>query len=112
MTVDCDKTARKLTVRVDPSRIISCGKAALRGMLLGVHMYRCTSDVQQCRAYWEALSQVDGKYVEWRVIVLAQNEPKWVFVQANTVLKEGEVTLLEYEPTREGVIRSWVERAV
>jgi dipeptidyl-peptidase-3 len=112
MTVNFDTANRKLTVRVDRSKVVSCGKAALRGMLLHLHMYRCTADVQACRAYYEDLSKVDGKYVEWREIVLAQNEPRWVFVQANTFLKEDGVALVEYEPTREGVIQSWVERAV
>jgi len=113
MSVDCDNTLRKLTVRVDRGRITTCGKVALRDMLLRLHMYRCTADIQACRVYYEVLSKVDGEYVEWREIVLAQNEPKWVFVQANTRLDENNsVVLKEYEPTREGVIQSWVERAI
>jgi len=112
MTVDCDPSAGKLTVRVGRARVVSHGKAALRGMLLRLHMYRCTADVQACRAYYEDLSRVDGKYAEWREIVLAQNEPKWVFVQANTMLDRDRVALKEYEPTREGVVQSWVERAI
>jgi dipeptidyl-peptidase III len=38
--------------------------------------------------------------------------PRWVFVQANTSLDNGDVTLKEYEPSREGVIQSWYERMV
>lgn len=113
MSVDCDGASRKLTVRVERGKITTCGKAALRDMLLRLHIYRCTADVQACRLYYEDLSKVDGKYIEWREIVLAQNEPKWVFVQANTMLDgNNSVVLKEYEPTREGVIQSWVERAI
>ena len=110
MKVDCDSSHDQLRVRVDRSRIVSDGKPALAGMLLKLHMYRCTADVKSCRSYYEDLSQVEAEYLEWRRIVLAQKQPKWVFVQANTFLNGDEVILKEYEPTPEGVIQSWAER--
>ena len=112
VTIECDPTKQKLIVHVDRSKLVTHGKPALRRMLLRLHMYRCTADVQACRSYYEELSRVDGEYLEWRKIVLAKNQPKWVFVQANTFLKGEEVNLKEYEPSKEGVIQSWVERAV
>jgi dipeptidyl-peptidase-3 len=112
MTIDCDPSIQKLIVRVDRSRVVTHGKPALGRMLLKLHMYRCTADVKACRSYYEGLSRVDGDYLEWRKIVLAKQQPKWAFVQANTFLEGGEVRLREYEPTKEGVIQSWVERAV
>jgi dipeptidyl-peptidase-3 len=75
-------------------------------------MYRCTADVQSCREYYENLSKVDGEYLEWRDMVLANKKPMWIFVQANTFLKDGDVILKEYEATKEGVIQSWFERMV
>lgn len=75
-------------------------------------MYRCTADVSACRAYYEDLSKVDGEYLEWRKIVLAKKQPKWVFVQANTFLDGDEVTLKEYDPSPQGVFQSWAERDV
>jgi dipeptidyl-peptidase-3 len=83
-------------------------------MLLRLHMYRCTADVSACRSYYEDLSRVDGEYLTWRLIVIAKNRPKWIFVQPNTSLSESEegVTLKEYPPTVQGVIQSWAERAV
>ncbi len=75
-------------------------------------MYRCTADVEGCRSYYEELSSVKGEHLEWRKIILAKNQAKWVFVQANTFLDGGVITLKEYEPTVEGVIQSWAERGV
>ncbi|KAF2270745.1 peptidase M49, dipeptidyl-peptidase III [Lojkania enalia] len=112
VTVDCDLHSENLTVRVDRSKIVSSGKPALGRMLLRLHIYRCTADVQSCREYYEELSQVHGECLVWRKIVLAKREPKWVFVQANTFLRDNEVVLKEYEPTAKGVIQSWVERQV
>jgi len=47
-----------------------------------------------------------------RDVVLANKQPRKVFVQANTYLDEatGKVTCKEYEPTLEGMIKSWADR--
>jgi dipeptidyl-peptidase-3 len=97
---------------VDRSKIVSDGKPALGRMLLRLHTYRCTADVQSCRDYYEELSRVHGEYLKWRDVVLANQEPKWVFVQANTFLRNDEVVLKEYAATAKGVIESWAERRV
>lgn len=112
MTVDFDPALDKLIVHVDRFKIITHGKPALGEMLLRLHMYRCTADVNACRSYYEDLSRVDGEYLEWRNIVLAKKQPKWAFVHANTFLDGDEVTLKEYEPTPQGIFQSWAERAV
>ncbi|PVH84998.1 dipeptidyl peptidase III [Cadophora sp. DSE1049] len=112
MTVDYDAADEKLIVRIDRNKIVSHGKKALGRMLLRLHMYRCTADVEACRSYYEDLSRVDGEYLEWRKIVLAKQQPKWLFVQANTFFDGNSVVLKEYEPTAEGIFQSWAERCV
>ncbi|KAI6351049.1 hypothetical protein MCOR25_010192 [Pyricularia grisea] len=114
VTINHDKPKNSLTVQVDRSKIVTHGKPALGGMLLRLHMYRCTADVVACRTYYEDLSRVAGEHLEWRETVLANKPPPMVFVQANTFLEEngGEVMLKEYEATVEGIIQSWAERRV
>lgn len=97
---------------MDRSKISTHGKPAIRRMLLHLHIFRCTADVEGCRTYYEALSGVDGEYVDWRETVLANKPPPLVFVHANTFLDGDTVTLKEYEPTIEGVLESWAERKV
>ncbi|KAK4207566.1 peptidase family M49-domain-containing protein [Rhypophila decipiens] len=113
-TIIHDKQSQDLKARVDRSRVVTHGKPALGRMLLRLHMYRCTVDVEGCRGYYEDLSRVDGEYLEWRETVLAKQPPPWAFVQANTFLDEstGSVTLKEYDAAVEGVIQSWAERSV
>lgn len=112
MSVKSDLAKQSLVVEVDRSKIRTHGKPALGRMLLRLHMYRCTADVQACRSYYEELSKVDGEYAKWRDIVVTNREPKWVFVQANTFLNGDQVSLREYDATEEGVIQSWAERMV
>ena len=112
MAIDFDPIVGKLNVHVDRSKMITHGKPALGRMLLKLHMYRCTADVDACRLYYESLSRVDGEYLEWRKIVLTQKQVNWLFVQANTFLDGDEVLLKEYDPTPEGIFQSWAERDV
>ncbi|KAL7919046.1 peptidase family M49 domain-containing protein [Trichoderma austrokoningii] len=112
VTVTHNRLEQRLKVRVDRSKIRTHGKSALGNMLLHLHMFRCTADVQGCRTYYEKLSSVDGEYVEWRETVLATKPPPLIFTQANTFLDGDTVTLKEYEPTVEGVIASWAERQI
>ncbi|KAE8824347.1 hypothetical protein PTNB85_08904 [Pyrenophora teres f. teres] len=112
VTVDYNPQSKSLIVRVDRSKIVSHGKPALGRMLLRLHLYRCTADVQSCREYYEELSWVHAEHLAWREIVLAKQEPRWVFVQANTFLRGEKVVLKEYAATAKGVIQSWAERQV
>ncbi len=84
MEVVHDKQSQGLTVKVDRSKTISHGKQALGEMLLRLHMYRCTADVTECRAYYEDLSEVKGEYLEWQEAVLASKPHPLVFTHANT----------------------------
>ncbi|KAI0509555.1 peptidase family M49-domain-containing protein [Xylaria bambusicola] len=63
------RPSQSLTVRVDRAKIKTHGKPALGKMLLRLHMYRSTADVDGCRAYYEALSKVHETHVEWRQTV-------------------------------------------
>ena len=81
-------------------------------MLLHLHMYRSTADVASCRKYYEDLCSVEGKYLAWREAVMSAQQPRWVFVQANTFIEDGQVSLKEYDATPEGVVQSWAERNV
>jgi dipeptidyl-peptidase-3 len=112
MRVEADVASNTLLVHVDRDRIISHGKPSLGRMLLRLHMYRCTANAEVCREYYEDLSRVDGDYSTWRDIVVSKKEPKWKFVQANTFLSNGSVSVKEYEATNEGIIQSWAERHV
>ncbi|KAK9435535.1 dipeptidyl peptidase III [Metarhizium brunneum] len=110
ITISHNKPKQRLTVQVDRSKIRTRGKPALGKMLLHLHMFRCTADVEGCRTYYEKLSSVDGEYIEWRETVIVNKPPPLVFVQANTFRDGDTITLKEYEPTVEGVIASWAER--
>ena len=100
MEVNYESTLDTLIISVDRSKIATHAKSAIGNMLLRLHIYRCTTDVQACRSYYEELSDVSGKYLEWRRFVLTKNQPRLNYVHANTFLIDEKVVLKEYEATR------------
>jgi len=79
-----------------------------------LHVYKSTADLEAGRGLYEEMTRVDDEWWGGRVRaeVLRRKTPRKVFVQANTVLDGDSVVLKEYEPTLEGMIRSFAERDV
>ena len=112
MKIHHDPTQGRLTVRVDCEKIADVGKPVLGTMLLRLHMYRATANVEECRTYYEDLSRVDGEYLEWRNAVIANAQPDLNYVHANTFIDGDNVVLREYDATAEGILQSWADRKV
>jgi dipeptidyl-peptidase III len=113
LAIDYNPTAeQQLIVRVQRIKISTHGRPAIRDLLLKLHIYRCTADVKACREFYEELTMPNERFLEWRKIMLANQEPKQIYVQANTILEDGKVVLREYDATIEGMIQSWAERGV
>lgn len=123
MTVDHSPSNNTMCVKIDRSKIISEGKPSLGRLALRLHVWRCTADINTCRAFYEPLTAVGGEYEEWRKIVVApegntesaqlRTDPGGKIVQANTFLEDdGQVRLKVYEASNVGIIQSWAERQV
>jgi dipeptidyl-peptidase III len=110
LTIAHDKSSNKLTVSIDRTKISTHGRPAIGSLMLKLHIWRCTADVEECRKYYVQLTEPTGIYLEWRGIMLSKQTARQVFVQPNTFIGDGEVFLKEYEPTVEGMIQSWAER--
>ncbi|RDL41916.1 putative dipeptidyl peptidase 3 [Venustampulla echinocandica] len=105
-----------LTIKVDRSKITTAGRKAVEAYLQKLHIYKSTADVDAGTKYYNEMTEVEPVF--WgekiRNEVLRNKQPRKVFVQANTVLDEktGKVSLVEYEPSLEGMIKSYAERNV
>lgn len=104
-----------LEIFLDRRKILSHGRPAVADLLQKLHIYKATADFAAGKKMYDEITSVDEWWAEiGRPIVLKKKTPRKVFVQANTVLDEqtGEVKLVEYEPTLEGMIQSYFERDV
>lgn len=104
-----------LEIHLDRSKILSHGRPAVEDYLQKLHVYKSTADFEAGKKLYEDITSVDKWWAsKVRPVVLSKKQPRKVFVQANTVLDHasGEVKLVEYEPTCEGMVKSYVERDV
>jgi dipeptidyl-peptidase III len=104
-----------LSIKLDRSKITTVGRKAVEGYLQKLHIYKSTADVVAGTELYNKMTHVDEFFgSKVRDQVLKNKQPRKVFVQANTVLDEstGVVSLVEYEPTLEGMIKSYAERHV
>ena len=105
-----------LTIRLDRSKITTVGRKAVENYLQKLHIYKSTADLEAGTKLYAEMTEVEPEF--WgkkiRSEVLRNKQPRKVFVQANTVLDEatGKVSLVEYDPTLEGLIKSYAERNV
>lgn len=126
-----------LIIRLDRSKILTAGRkgtcplrpilpraqrltdthldnTAVGDFLQKMHIYKSTADVETGASFFTDMSGVGLEY--WgskvRAVVLANKQPRKVYVQANTILDEatGKVECVQYDPTLEGMIQSWAER--
>ncbi|PHH72793.1 hypothetical protein CDD82_5799 [Ophiocordyceps australis] len=103
-----------LTIKLDRSKILTAGRAAVAKYLQKLHIYKSTADVEAGTKFYLEMTSVDGDY--WgskiRKVVLDNKQPRKVFVQANTSLDEasGKVALKHYDASLIGMIESWSDR--
>jgi len=105
-----------LTIKIDRNKITTAGRKAVESYLQKLHIYKSTANVETGTKFYNEMTEVEPVF--WgekiRNEVLRNKQPRKVFVQANTVLDEttGKVSLVEYDPSLEGMIKSYAERGI
>lgn len=100
-----------LTIRLERSRILDLGRQAVDAYLQKLHIYKSTADFDAAKKMYDEITTVEPFYENRvRPAVLKKKTPRKVFVQANTVERDGKVELKEYEASAKGMIQSCAER--
>lgn len=105
-----------LTVRLDRNKILTVGRKAVEDYLQKLHVYKCTADIEAGSKLYADMTNVEPDFwgTKIRNEVLRNKQSRKIFVQANTIQDPttGKIKLVEYEPTLEGMIKSYAERNV
>ncbi|KAK1826080.1 dipeptidyl peptidase III [Podospora conica] len=123
ITVNHSPSTGTLQIHVDRSKILSHGKPSLGRLLLRLHVWRCTADINSCTEFYNPLTAVDGRFEAWREAAMAawsskgsslvQSEPGGKIIQLNTFVTDyGRVELKVYDTTNEGIIESFLDRGI
>ncbi|VEN35439.1 unnamed protein product, partial [Callosobruchus maculatus] len=103
-------TEDNLLLTLDRTAIRGAGRAAISRFLLQLQVYKSTGNIEEAKKLYNHYAEVTEPWISWRKIVLANKQPRKMFVQANTVLDGDEVKLKTYDTSVEGLIQSWTER--
>lgn len=105
-----------LTIKIDRSKIMTSGREAVKDYLQKIHIYKATADVDTAIKFYTDMTTPEEPF--WatlvRNVVVANVQPRKVFVQANTSVDEGtgKVGLKHYDASLAGMVESWAERAL
>merc|ERR1712013_535600 len=62
------------------------------------------------KTMYDRYSEVSEPWASRRQIVVDRKQPRVILVQANTVLDDEKLKLVQYDPSIEGMVKSWAER--
>nr|XP_042907944.1 dipeptidyl peptidase 3 isoform X2 [Parasteatoda tepidariorum] len=103
-----------LLFTLDRGKIMSVGRPCIGNFLKKLQLYKSTADVSTAKAMFEKYSVVTSEgsnpFLKYREIVLERRKPRRLCVQANTVVEDEKVKLINYEASPEGMIQSWLDR--
>ncbi|KAI5855998.1 peptidase family M49-domain-containing protein [Tricharina praecox] len=101
-----------LVIALDRTKIRSHGIPAIGKYLQKLHVFKSTADFAAGEKLYAEMCTVNEHMAKYREVVMRKKLPRKQFVQANTKLVNGEVKLVEYEASLEGLIKSFAEREV
>ncbi|KAJ8125072.1 hypothetical protein O1611_g8568 [Lasiodiplodia mahajangana] len=125
------ETPAGMTIHLDKSLIPTAGRTAIARLLHRLHIYKCTGDAENGIPDLESLTSVSGEYLLWHEVVCDRAKPPFLVVQGNVfaldesgnhvsatgsgataAVQVADAVLRQYEPTIEGLVKSWVERRI
>ncbi|KAK9240734.1 peptidase family M49-domain-containing protein [Lipomyces kononenkoae] len=102
-----------LEIDLDRTKILSHGRAAVGTYLQKLHVYKSSGDVVRGTELYQDATTVPAELARFRDVVVRKKMPRRQFVQGNTYVgQDGQIEYREYEESPEGMIKSFVERAV
>ena len=99
------------TIMLDRAKILTTGKKAVGVFLQKLNVYKATADVDEGISMYKKYTSVPDDMLPLRQVVLAQKQPRKLFVQHVTVLApDGSVGLNSYSADPNGMVCSFVDR--
>jgi len=99
-----------MLITMDREKILTVGKTAIAAFLLKLQVYKSTGDICNAKKMYDRYSEVSEPWASRRQIVVDRKQPRVILVQGNTILSDEKLNLVQYDPTIEGMVKSWAER--
>jgi len=103
-----------LLLTMDRSKLDTVGGPAIAKFLEKLQVYKSTADIKSALAMYDGYSQVkdtgSNHWLNWRDIVMTRKKHRPILVQGNTKHENEKIKLTQYDPSSEGLIKSFTDR--
>merc|ERR1719273_2276998 len=99
-----------MLITMDRSKIATVGQPAIASFLQKLQIYKATADITAAKQMYDKYAEVSEPWASRRDIVVSRKQPRMILVQANTKLVDEKLELVQYDPSPEGMVKSWAER--
>jgi len=99
-----------MLITMDRSKVATVGQPAIASFLQKLQIYKATADIGAAKQMYDKYSEVSEPWASRRDIVVARKQARMILVQANTNLVDEKLELVQYDPSPEGMVKSWAER--
>ncbi|KYR01753.1 dipeptidyl-peptidase III [Tieghemostelium lacteum] len=111
LTLDRSK-ADDITILLNRELIKTVGVKAIGDFLNEIQVLKATGNATAANELFDRLTiqPITGDWLAMRDIVIQKKKPRRVFCQANTVVNNNKVELVEYDDSPQGLIKSMISR--
>jgi dipeptidyl-peptidase-3 len=91
--------------------ILCYGQDLITRILTPIHIWRCTGDFEQAKAFTEKYSAVNDHFLKIRKIIIDVNIPRRLELYHNLEIgTDSNINIKQYSDSLEGIINSYVDR--
>jgi dipeptidyl-peptidase-3 len=91
--------------------ILIYGQELVTKILVPLHIWRCTGDIDEARPFIEKYSQVNESFLKIQKVIKENEIPRRLELYYNlNIDNNSNVSIDEYPATLEGIINSFVDR--
>lgn len=112
VTIDETLDSKGLIVRLDRSKIMSVGRAAVGKFLLQLQTYKATADFEHGKELYDKYTRVSERFLAYRELVLKLKQPRRIIIQPELKLNQDHEVELhdDFTADPEGMIQSFQHR--
>ena len=109
--INLDENNDTFKIQINKYAILIYGKELLSKIMIKIHIWKCTGDVENASNFINNYSQLDEKFLKIKKIVEKNNTTVTLFLFHNLIKDEdGNISYKEYKENLLGIIESNLDR--
>ena len=109
--INVDENNDTMKIQINKYAILIYGKQLLSKIMVKIHIWKCTGDVENASKFINNYSEIDDRFLKIRKIISNKSRTLSLFLFHNLIMDEnGTVNYKEYKDSLEGIIESNIDR--